>query len=42
MVKASTIYDKLRQIVAINAVYDQIVRDERTTMRAKYKDEAVL
>ena len=32
----------MRQIVAINAVYDQIVRDERDTMRAKYKDEAVL
>ena len=40
--KFTTIYDKLRQIVAINAVYDQLIRDERDPLRARFKDESQL
>ncbi len=42
LVKCTTIYDKMRQIVALNAVYDQILRDERSALRARFKDESAL
>ena len=40
--KFTTIYDKLRQIVAINSVYDQLIRDERVSLRSRFKDEQQL
>ncbi|TNV78233.1 hypothetical protein FGO68_gene14802 [Halteria grandinella] len=42
LVKITTIYDKMRQIVAINNVYEQIVKDERESMRARFKDEGMV
>ena len=42
LVKMTTIYDKMRQIVAINNVYEQIVKDERDSMRARFKDESMV
>lgn len=32
----------MRQIVAINNVYEQIVKDERDSMRARFKDEGMV
>lgn len=42
LVKMTSIYDKMRQIVAINNVYEQIVKDERDGMRARFKDESMV
>ena len=42
LVKLTTIYDKLRQVVAINSVYEQIVRDERDAMKNKFHNEAMV
>ena len=42
LVKSAMIYDKLRQVVAINSVYEQIVRDEGKVMREQFRDEAVV
>ena len=38
----TTIYDKMKQIVAINSVYEQIVKDEGASMRARFKDESMV
>jgi hypothetical protein len=32
----------MRQIVAINSVYEQIIKDEGVVMRAKFKDEQMV
>ena len=42
LVKMTTIYDKMKQIVAINSVYEQIVKDEGASMRARFKDESMV
>ncbi|CDW79420.1 UNKNOWN [Stylonychia lemnae] len=38
-VKAYTIYDKMKQIVAISNVYDQILEDERRNFRNQFKNQ---
>jgi hypothetical protein len=40
LVKFSAIYDKLKQIVAINKVYKQMVIDERKNVKMFFKDES--
>ncbi len=40
--KTVTIYDKLKQVVAINNIYGQIVTDEKESMRFYFKDESMV
>ena len=39
LVKSVQIYDKLKQTVAINNVYNQIIKDEGEKMREMFKNE---
>lgn len=38
-VKITTIYDKIRQLVAINNIYGQIVLEQRENFREAFKNE---
>ncbi len=42
ILKCTTIYDKMKQIVAINNIYGQIIRDEKESMRFYFKDEGMV
>jgi hypothetical protein len=42
LIKATAIYDKLRQIVAINSVYYQMILDERKNLKFIFTDKDML
>lgn len=42
LVKMASIYDKLKQVVAINNIYSQLIQDEKKNMKSYFKDQDMM